>query len=349
MKKYSTYVGMDCGDRNHQICVLDADGEVLSRKKVRNQQSDVLEALEEFPASLVALEVGTHSRWLQRILEEAGHRVLVANPRKLPAITRSVQKTDRNDAEMLARLARFDPKLLHPIVHRGRRAHLDLAVLKSRDAVVRGRTSLINCVRGLLKGEGFRAPSSSADAFAKKVKPLIPPELKRALLPLVEEIARMTECIQQYDRDVEALAEHYPEVEILRQVSGVGPITGVAYALTIEDPHRFRNSRMVGPYLGLTPTKDQSGEMDKELRITKHGDEFLRRLLVSAAQYILGPLNKQESALREFGLRLAQGGKRAKKRAVVAVARKLAVLLHRLWITGEVFEGFPGERSRPAA
>jgi len=151
----------------------------------------------------------------------------------------------------------------------------------------------------------------------------------------------MTERIREYDRSVEALAGKYPEVELLRQVPGVGPITALAYALTLEDPQRFRKSRMVGPYLGLTPKKDQSGEVDKELRISKHGDEFLRRLLVSAAQYILGPLNKRESALREFGLRLAQGGKRAKKRAVVAVARKLAVVLHRLWITGEVYEAFP--------
>lgn len=341
MKKYSTYVGMDCGDRFNRLVVLDSEGNEVERKGVRNRAKDVCEALEAFPGSLVALEVGTHSRWLQRVLQEAGHTVIVANARKLPAITRSAEKTDWRDAEMLARLVRFDPKLLFPVVHRGQGAQMDLAVLKARDAVVRARTSFINCVRGLLKSEGFRAPRSSADAFAKKAAPFIPEGLEPALLPLLDEIERMTERIHAYDRKLSALTQQYPEVNLLRQVTGVGPITSLAFVLTLEDPHRFAKSRTVGPYLGMTRRKDQSGENDKELRITKHGDEFLRRLLVSAAHYILGPLNKHDSALRQFGLRLAQGGKRAKKRAVVAVARKLAVLLHRLWVTGEVYEAFP--------
>jgi transposase len=349
MKKYSTYIGMDCGDRQHRVVVLDSEGEELTRKTLRNRRQDVRDGLDEFPSSMVAIEVGTHSRWLQQELEEAGHTVIVANSRKLPAITRSSEKTDWRDAEMLARLVRFDPKLLFPIEHRGEQAQAHLAVLKARDAVVRARTSLVNCVRGLLKSGGYRAPSCSADAFAKRTGPMIPEELTPALEPLVETIGELTQRIRQYDGKLTMLAEHYPEVELLRKVPGVGPITALAYALTIEDPRRFRKSRKVGAYLGLTPRKDQSGEVDKELRITKHGDEFLRRLLVSAGQYILGPLNKHDSALRQFGLRLAQGGKRAKKRAVVAVARKLAVLLHRLWVTGEVYEAFPGQSQDEAA
>ena len=349
MKKYSTYVGMDCGDRLHRVVVLDGDGDEVTRMTLRNGYEDVCDGLAEFPSSLVAIEVGTHSRWLQRALEESGHTVVVANARRLPAITHSAQKTDWRDAEMLARLVRFDPSLLFPIVHRGREAQLDLAVLKARDAVVRVRTALINTVRGLLKSEGFRAPSCSADAFAKKVGPTIPKELAQALAPLVEEIGALTERIHAYDSTISALAERYPEVELLRQVTGVGPLTSMGFVLTLEDPDRFASSRKVGAYLGLTPRKDQSGDMDKELRITKHGDDYLRRLLVSAAQYILGPLNKKDSALRQFGLRLAQGGKRAKKRAVVAVARKLAVLLHRLWVTGEVYEAFPEHAKTEAA
>lgn len=349
MQKYSRYVGMDCGDRCHRVVVLDGEGHEVTRRTVRNQPEAVRDGLAEFPGSLVALEVGTHSRWLQRALEEAGHTVVVANARRLPAITRSAEKTDWRDAEMLARLVRFDPKLLFPVVHRGRTAQLDLAVLKARDAVVRVRTVLINTVRGLLKSEGFRAPSCSADAFAKKAAPSIPAELAPALSSLIEEIGVLTQRIHAYDREVSALAARYPEVALLRQVTGVGPLTSMGFVLTLEDPHRFTRSRKVGAYLGLTPRKDQSGEVDKELRITKHGDAYLRRLLVSAAQYILGPLNKKDSALREFGLRLAQGGQRAKKRAVVAVARKLAVLLHRLWVTGEVYEAFPEHAQADAA
>jgi len=349
VKKHSTYVGMDCGDRFHRVVVLDGDGDEVARMTLRNGYEEVCDGLAAFSASLVAIEVGTHSRWLQRALEEAGHTVVVANPRKVPAITRSAQKTDWRDAEMLARLVRFDPSLLFPIVHRGREAQLDLAVLKARDAVVRVRTLMINTVRGLLKSEGFRARSCSADAFAKKVAPDIPAELAPALAPLVEEIGALTQRIHAYNKEISAMAERYPEVELLRQVTGVGPLTSMGFVLTLEDPHRFASSRKVGAYLGLTPRKDQSGDMDKELRITKHGDAYLRRLLVSAAQYILGPLNKKDSALRQFGLRLAQGGKRAKKRAVIAVARKLAVLLHRLWVTGEVYETFPEHAKTEAA
>ncbi len=349
MKKYSTYIGMDCGDRQHRVVILDKEGKEVDRRTLRNRREDVVVGLEEFPSSLVAIEVGTHSPWLQRVLEEAGHTVMVANTRKLPAISQSADKTDWRDAEMLARLVRFDPKLLFPIVHRGKQAQVHLAVLKARDAVVRARTSLINCVRGLLKSVGYRAPSCSADTFAKRVGPGIPEELTPALEPLIETIGELTQRIRQYDEKLTIVAGHYPEVELLRQVPGVGPITALAYVLTIEDPGRFKKSRQVGPYLGLTRRKDQSGEVDKELRITKHGDEFLRRLLVSAGHYILGPLNRNDSALRQFGLRLGQGGKRAKKRAVVAVARKLAVLLHRLWVTGEVYEAFPGQSQDEAA
>ena len=338
MKEYSTYVGMDCGDRQHRVVVLDKQGKEVERRTLRNRRNEVVEGLEEFGSSLVAIEVGTHSRWLQRVLEESGHTVIVANARKLPAISRSAEKTDWRDAEMLARLVRFDPKLLFPIEHRGEQAQVHLGVLKARDAVVRVRTSLINAVRGLLKSQGYRAPSCSADAFAKRMGPAIPEELEPALEGLVKTIGELTRRIREYDEKLTKLAEHYPEVELLRQVPGVGPVTALAYVLTIEDPGRFQKSRKVGAYVGLTPRKNQSGEVDKELRITKHGDEYLRRLLVSAAQYILNPLNTHDSALRQFGLRLAQGGKRAKKRAVVAVARKLAVLLHRLWVTGEVYE-----------
>ena len=341
MKKYNTYVGMDCGDRQHRVVVVDGEGREVGRMSLRNRAEDVREGLRAFPQSLVALEVGTHSRWLQRVLEDAGHSVIVANARRLPAITRSAQKTDWRDAEMLARLVRVDPVLLFAVQHRGLQAQRDLAVLKARDAVVRARTSLINAVRGLLKSEGARAPSCSADAFAKQAAGRIPPGLAPALAPLLEEIAQLTQRIRDYDRTVAGLAERYPEVELLRQVTGVGPLTSMGFVLTLDDPHRFASSRKVGAYLGLVPLKDQSGEVDKELRITKHGDGFVRRLLVNAAQYILGPLNQKDSALRQFGMRLAQGGSRAKKRAVVAVARKLAVLLHRLWVTGETYEAFP--------
>jgi transposase len=159
------------------------------------------------------------------------------------------------------------------------------------------------------------------------------------LLPLVQLAEGLSACIQGYDRRIEELAsEKYGPTKLLRQVKGVGPITALAYVLTLEKPERFPKSRDVGPYLGLVPKQEDSGESQPQLGISKAGDRMLRKLLVGSAQYILGPFGP-DTDLRRYGLRLCErGGKNAKKRAAVAVARKLAVLLHRLWVSGEVYE-----------
>ncbi|MCK5318307.1 MAG: IS110 family transposase, partial [Anaerolineales bacterium] len=289
----------------------------------------------------VAMEVGTHSRWSSHLLTELGHDVLVANARKLRAIYHNPRKDDRADAETLARLSRIDPELLSPIYHRSPQAQADLAVLRSRDALIRSRTLLINHARGIVKSSGARLPSCTANCFASKAAPAVPAALRPALSPILETVASLTQQIREYDRHIEQLCQdQYPETKLLRKVSGVGPITALAYVLTLEDPKRFIKSRDVGPAIGLVPRRDQSGDHDPQLRITKTGNAFLRRLLVSSAQYILGPFGP-ECDLRRWGLKLAErGGKNAKKRAVVAVARKLAVLLHHLWKTGEVYDPF---------
>ncbi len=239
---------------------------------------------------------------------------------KLRAIYHNPRKGDRADAEILARLARLDPKLLSPIHHRSPQAQADLAVLRSRDAIVRCRTLLINHARGIVKASGSRLPSCSADSFAHKVAPDIPEPLLPALAPVLDTVASLTQQIKSYDRKAEELcSQRYPETKLLRRISGVGPLTSLAFILTLENPDRFRRSREVGPVLGLVPRRDQSGDQDPQLRITKTGDAYLRR----------------------WGLMLAErGGKNAKKRAVVGVARKLAVLLHHLWKTGEVYDPF---------
>jgi transposase len=259
----------------------------------------------------------------------------------LRLIYASAQKSDERDASMLARIARLDPRLLCPIRHRGRREQSHLAILKSRDALVRTRTLLINHCRGMVKSLGERLPSSSAEAFAKKVGAAVPEDLRAALDPLVETVADLTKRIKGMDRQIAALCDtEYPETDRLRTIKGVGPITALAFVLTLEQRERFAKSRAVAAYLGLTPRRDQSGQVDKQLRITKAGDLFLRRLLVSCAHYILGAFG-EDSDLRRWGLRLcARGGKNAKKRAVVAVARKLAVLLHRLWCGEEPYDAF---------
>ena len=287
------------------------------------------------------MEVGTHSRWSSHLLTGLGHDVLVANARKLRAIYHNPRKGDRADAEILARLARLDPELLSPIHHRSPQAQADLAVLRSRDAIVRCRTLLINHARDIVKASGSRLPSCTADSFAHKVAPDIPEPLLPALAPIIDTIASLTQQIKSYDRKNEELcSESYPETKLLREISGVGPLTSLAFILTLENPDRFRRSRQVGPAIGLVPRRDQSGDQDPQLRITKTGDPYLRRLLVSSAQYILGPFGP-DCDLRRWGLKLAErGGKNAKKRAVVSVARKLAVLLHCLWKTGEIYDPF---------
>jgi transposase len=201
------------------------------------------------------------------------------------------------------------------------------------------RTQLVNHVRGAVKSFGSRLPKCPARSFHKKAAAHIPEALMPALGPILEQIGSLTERIRDYERQLETISkERYPETELLRQVEGVGALTALTFVLTLEDPYRFAKSRSVGAYLGLVPARDQSGDSDPQRRISKEGDEMLRKLLVGSAHYILGPFGK-DSDLRRHGEKIAsRGAKNAKKRAVVAVARKLSVLLHRLWMTAELYE-----------
>jgi transposase len=295
-------------------------------------------ASEEAPMR-IAIEAGTHSPWASRVLEECGHEVLVANSRKLRLIYSNKRKTDEIDAENLARLARLDPKLLYPLKHRGEDSQAHMALIRSRQALVGCRTQLVNHVRGAVKSFGGRLPKCPARSFHKRASEHIPEALRPALGPILEQIGSLTERIRDNERQLEAISnECYPETNQLRQVEGIGALTALTFVLTLEDPSRFERSRCVGAYLGLVPARDQSGDRDPQKRISKEGDEMLRRLLVGSAHYILGPFGS-DSDLRRHGEKIASGGaKNAKKRAVVAVARKLAVLLHSLWMSGELYE-----------
>src|SRR5712691_4657119 len=330
-------VGLDLGDRSSHIVVLDVEGQLAEEGRVATREPALRKRFSGCERMLIALETGAHSPWVSRLLKDCGHEVIVANSRKLRLIYENRRKNDRVDAMYLARLARMDPQLLSPIQHRGPQAQKDLALLRSRDALVEARTRLINHSRGLVKSVGQRLLSCSSDAFPRRVLRTIPDSLQPGLLPVLEMITSLTTQIKALDRQIDALArESYPETKLLRQVTGVGPITSLGYLLILEDHRRFRKSRAVGSFLGLTPGSNQSGDSDPQMRITKEGDVLLRRLLVSSAQYILGPFGP-DTDLRRFGQRIAQrGGKNAKKRALVAVARKLAVLLHHLWRCGEV-------------
>jgi transposase len=282
----------------------------------------------------IAIENGTHSIWMSEQLRGYGHEVIVANVQELQAISRSDRKSDRVDAQKLARYARLDPSILRPISHRSVAMQQDLTVVRARDVLVRVRTAMINSVRGLVKPCGFRLPKSASSCFAARCLPIIPVELRAALSPLLEQLQQITEKIKAYDQLIAKMAKmDYPETQVLDQVHGVGSLTALTFVLTIGDKHRFQHSRDVGCYLGLRPRRDQSGAHDPQLRITKAGNKYLRMLLVECANFIMGPFG-QDSALRRWGLKLAQrGGKNARKRALTALARKLAILLHRLWVT----------------
>lgn len=329
-------IGLDVGDKHSQVCVLDGvTGEVTEESRIRTTPVAIRTYFAGKPAALVTLEVGTHSPWISRELSRAGHEVIVANARKVRLIHGDSRKNDRLDAEKLARLTRVDARLLSPIQHRSAKAQSDLARIRSRDALVSARTALINHVRGSVKAFGARLPSGGTPAFVQKAREHLPTDLEPVLEPVLIAIETLTANITLIDKELAAMAADYPRTPVLRQVGGVGLLTALTFQLVIEDASRFGKSREVGPYLGLTPGEHQSGDRNPKRRITKEGDPLLRRLLVQCANYVLR--SKTDSDLKRAGLRImANGGHRSI--AVTAVARKLAVLLHHLWVTGEVYE-----------
>jgi transposase len=286
----------------------------------------------------IALEAGPHSPWISRLLERCGHEVIVGNPAKIPSISRSRSKSDWRDAEQLARLARFDRSMLHPIKHRDERAQQDLQVIRSRDAAVRVRSRLISHVRGTVKAHGQVIGRCSTVAFPGRARAVVTGPLGEIVEPILEAVEKLSATIDTYEDKIEQLAAGpYADTQWLTQIKGVGALTALAYMLILGEATRFRRSRMVGPYLGLVPARDQSGESDPQKGISKEGDRLMRRLLVQSAHYILGPFGV-DSDLRRHGEAIAaRGGKNANKRAAVAVARKLAVLLHHLWSTHDQY------------
>ena len=333
--------------RGGQLCTLDDAGERVDEGRVRSTPTALRARFAALPpATRVALETGTHSLWVSELLAELGREVIVANARELRAITASVRKSDKADAEKRARYARVDPAILCPLRHRTAAQQADWALVRARAVLVRMRPLAINAVRGRVKPLGHRLPSCAAAYFAPRCRALLPEALAPALGPVLDPIESLSARIAAYDEQGEARAARaYPAAAPLRTVPGVGPITALTFVLTVADPARFAASRDGGCYLGLRPKQRQSGERDPQLGISKAGDSYLRSLRVECAQPVLRERGA-DSALRQWGLRLAaRGGANAKKRAVVAVARQLAVLLHRLWARQEAFVAFPVGRA----
>ncbi|MBI2517796.1 MAG: IS110 family transposase [Opitutae bacterium] len=333
-------IGIDLGDRKHSACVLSTAGEILAEEAITNTRECLTAFAQKHPGATFVMETGTHSPWVSRLLQALGHAVIVANARKLRAISQSTTKSDEEDARMLARLGRADPALLSPVQHRSESAQRALVQLKVREALVRSRVNQMNSVRFLVKSLGLVVPRGvKATAFVRQFRARADAATAALVEPLLQTIDALNAQIKQLDVRLEQMAdEQYPVTARLRQVDGVGPLTALCFVLTVETPARFPHTRDVGAYLGLVPRRDQSGLTDKQLPITKAGNGQLRCLLVNCAHYILGPFGPP-SHLREAGERIAlRGGKSAKKRAVIAVARKLAVTLLALWKSGAEYQ-----------
>jgi len=332
-------IGVDLGDRSSACCVLNDAGEIVLERKLATSPEAMKETFGKMARCRIAMETGTHSPWVSRLLTGLGHEVIVGHAQRVRLITKSRRKDDRLDARRLARLARIDPELLSPVKHRNVQAQLHLTEIRARAGLVGARTALVNAARGLVKSYGERLRKCGTRKFRRETAGGLSTGLREALEPLFREIESLTDRIQEYDRRIEKMAkETYPETSLLKQVQGVGSLIATTYVLTIENPHRFRKSRDAGCFVGLQPGRRDSGDSEPQMRISKEGDEYLRTLLVQGAHYILGRFG-EDSDLRRWGQKLSErGGKNAKKRAVVAVARKLAVLLHRLWVSGEMYE-----------
>jgi transposase len=332
-------IGLDLGDRSSCYCVLDETGRIVMEQKVATTPKALPAAFGAMPRSRIALETGMHSPWVSRLLSGLGHEVIVAHARNVRLIGESRRKDDRLDAQTLARLARIDPGLLSPVKHRSAKAQADLTVIRARAGLVRARTALVNTARGLAKSYGERLRGCNVRTMNPEKAEGLSPELRAALQPLLAALESLSEQIREYNERIENLAqERYPQVALLKQIKGVGTLIALTFLLTLEDPHRFRKSRDVGCYLGLQPGRRNSGQSEPQMHISKEGDPYLRTLLVQGAHHILGPFGP-DCDLRRWGLKLAErGGKSGKKRAIIATARKLAVLLHHLWVSGEVYE-----------
>ena len=336
-KQEKIYFGLDISQKTIEIFALKGEKEA-SFGKIPNTPKSLNEFFDKVPAAsqtiTVALETGTHSAWISRQLEARGYEVIVAHARDLAFIYKGDKKSDRIDAEKLARMARADKKLLHPVKVIDKKRQEDLLAIKARDLLVKHRTGIINTIRGLVRSIGIDDSAYSTETI-NEIYSELPQKIQDNLRGLFSMLTAANKCIKEYDRQIKKIAKEYPETETFQQIKGVGPLIALSFALIIRDPHRF-SAEECSSYVGLVPKRDQSGEVDKQLGISKCGNKLLRRLLVQGAQYIMGPFG-EDSDLKDFGTRISQrGGSIARKKAKVAVARKLAVTMLALWRNPEI-------------
>jgi len=269
-------IGVDLGDRSSAYCVLNEAGEIVLEHKLATTPEAMKQVFGSMPRCRIAMETGTHSPWVSRLLAALGHEVIVGHAQKVRLITKSRRKDDRLDARTLARLARIDPELLSPVKHRSAPAQLHLAEIRARAGLVSARTALVNAARGLVKSYGERLRKCGTEQFRRETMSGLSAGLRDALEPLLQEVESLNEGIQEYDRRIAKMAkEKYPETALLKQVKGVGDLIATTYVLTVEDPHRFRKSRDAGCFVGLQPARRNSGESEPQMRISRVENHYV--------------------------------------------------------------------------
>lgn len=330
------YVGLDVSKEETSICVIDE----LGRRCFEGKASSMPTAIFEFLSGLgveferVVLETGSMSLWLHRELCGRGFPMVCVDARQAHSVLKlQHHKTDRGDLRLLAELARTG--FYREVRVKDEVSHADRAALRARDQLVRQRRDVENTVRGLLRSFGLVLPKG-VGRFPARVDEVLRdrPDLAEPIEALMS--ARLGICValKRLDREVERRVRNDPVCRLLMTAPGVGPITALTFAATIDDPRRFPRSQSVGVYAGLTARRNQSGDMDYTGRISKMGDALLRKSLYGAATLVLTRIRRR-CALKVWGLRLKR--RIGHKKACVAVARKLAVLLHRMWMDGIAF------------
>jgi transposase len=338
-------IGLDLGDNTFSVCVLSNSGHIENEGTHPTNPDEVRALFESFRGRhvRVVFEVGSQSRWVQKLARECGiEDVIAADPRKLKLISQSLKKTDRRDAYILARAGQSLPELLSPVEHVSDEIFADRALLETRDLLVRNRTQIICRIRSLTKAHGGKLAACSPESFHRKVTEQIPEPMHFACKPLLQVLAALDQQISELEKSLCKLAkEKYPIVAKLQDIPGVGIIIALSFVLSVGDPSRFEDTRQIGAYFGLTPRKKQSGNSNPQLGITKAGNGAMRKRLVLGAHCLIS--RGEDCGLKRWGIALCERGARSsKKRAVIALARKLAVVMLAVWKSGADFDPWRG-------
>ena len=331
------YCGIDLANKTSAICVRRQQKMVLETECATDEDG-FRQALKDFKQLTIVIEASPFAEWVALWLEQLGHQVKVIDPRRAAALIRTKKKTDRLDAQQLARLA--ETGWYHEVHRKSDPARLLRSHLRARQGLVEARQAQVFRIRGLLRVHGLKVGSVSKARFAERVRQLCHdhvPDLLAVVEPLLSVLQGIRDGEAALTRRLKQVAQRDASCRLLMTMPGVGPMTAVAFVSTVDDPHRFARGDQVAAYMGLVPSVYQTGDTHYTGSITREGDKLTRTLLAEAANALLAHY-RGDCALKRWGERLAdrKGGGKAR----VAVARKMAMVLHRMWINNEPFRAF---------